>query len=95
MGGKKKTEEQLDLIETRPENAKEILVAARAYKKFLKLRLDALAKEVEQKQKILVLVKEANLQRLPDGTIKFTLDGITISIKPQDEKVTVKCKDEE
>ena len=96
MARKKKVEqEQLDLIEVRPQNAKEILVAAKAYKKIQTVRISAGAKEEEEKQKILALVKEANLQPFPDGTIKFTLDGVSISVKPSKMKLTVKCDDEE
>lgn len=87
--------EQLDLIDVRPENAKEILQAAKSYKIAQKKRLDALGKEVQEKQKVLEFVKKAKLKPLEDGTIRFTLDGVTISVKPRDELLTVKCEDEE
>jgi len=81
---------QLDLIDIHPKNAKPIIEAARLYKKAQQARLNALASEVELKDKIRYLVKKANLQRLKDGVIRFTYDGVTICITPQDEKVTVK-----
>ena len=88
-------QEQLDLIDTQPENAKEILRAAKSYKKFQAMRLATLENEVQEKQKVLMLVKEANLQHLPDGTIRFKLDGVRICIKPRDELITVKCDEED
>ena len=81
--------EQLQLIEVAPKNAKPIIEAGRLYKKAVKTRQKALAKEVELKEKIRQLAKEANIQRLANGEIKFKYDGVTIRITPQDEKVTV------
>ena len=86
--------EQLDLIDVSPKNAKPIIQAARIYKKHQTARIAALNKEIEQKQKILELVKEANLQPLEGGKIKFEYDGVTISIEPRDELVKVKDKAE-
>jgi len=97
MGKKKETtekNEQLDLIDVHPENAKEILRVAKTYKRLQKERLTISDKQVNAKQKILDLVKQAKLKRLEDGTIKFSLDSITISITPRDELVKVKDKDE-
>lgn len=89
-----KEQEQLDLIDVRPENAKQILLAARSYKNAQKKRLDALGREVQEKQKVLDFVKKAKLKPLEDGTIRFKLDGVTISVKPRDELLTVKCDDD-
>lgn len=89
---KTKTGEQLPLIEVAPKNAKPIVEAARQYKMAQAARIKALAKEVELKQKVRQLVKEANLQRLKDGVIRFTYDRVTVCITPQDEKVTVTDK---
>jgi len=98
MAGKKKetkkSNEQLDLIDVAPENAKPMIEAGRLYKKAQKVRLKALAEEVKYKDKIRQLAKDANLQRLEDGVIRFTHDSVTICITPQDEKVTVKDKTE-
>lgn len=95
MSKKQKKEEQLDLIDVHPKNAKLILEAAKTYKKAQIMRQKALDKEVQEKQKVLSLVKEAELQRLADGSITFRLDNTIITIKPRDELVKVKCEDEE
>lgn len=92
MAKKKKEGEQLDLIDVKPENAKEILAAAKIYKKWMTKRVEALAKEKEQKQIVLELVHKANLEPLPGtgGKIKFEVDGTTITVTPRDELVQVK-----
>lgn len=82
--------EQLDLIDVAPENAKAIVAAARVYKMRQKERLDALKKEIAEKQKVLALVKEAKLKPLESGIIRFTCEGFTISITPRDELIKVK-----
>jgi len=89
---KKKTKpaEQMDLIDVQPKNVKAIVAAARLYKKFQVARIAALEKEIAQKQEILALVKEAKLQLLEGGVIRFACDGMTISITPRDELVKVK-----
>ena len=86
-------QEQLDLIDIHPENAKPIIAAARIYKKLVGKRLDVLAQEVEQKQKILDLVKKAKLTPLENGVVRFKYDNVTISITPRDELVKVKDED--
>lgn len=90
----KGTGEQLDLIDVQPKNAKPIIQAARLYKEFQATRQAALVKEVEQKQRILELVKAAKLHPLDGGKIKFEYDNVMISITPRDELVTVKDKTE-
>lgn len=93
MAKKKETErgEQMDLIENvRPENAGAILKEARIYKKFQADRLIALAMEKEHKQKVLDLVKAANLQPLEDGIIRFRCDSVLITVTPRDELIKVK-----
>lgn len=89
-----KTGEQLDLIDVAPENAKPLIDEARVYKKHQRARLAAEKKEVEHKQKLLSLVREANLQRLPDGVIKFVYNGVTVKITPRDDLVQVTEKEE-
>lgn len=81
--------EQLDLIDTQPENAKAIIQAAQLYRKYQAARQKALVKEVEQKQVILELVKAADLQRLAGGKIKFKCGDLAITITPRDELVQV------
>jgi len=82
--------EQLVLIDVGPENLRRITPIARRYRAAMKRRVQALAEEVEAKVKILELVKEAKLSRLQDGSIKFKCDGMTITVMPRDEKITVK-----
>jgi hypothetical protein len=82
--------EQLDLIDVQPKNAKEIVNAAKLYKKFQAARLSALEKETNQKQTVLELIKKAKLQPLDGGVIKFKNGGIIVTVKPRDELVQVK-----
>jgi len=89
------TGEQLDLIDVAPENSKEIIALARAYKSAQGRRIDALEEEVAAKVKLLALIKGANLQRLDDGKIRLHLDGYTITVTPRDELVKVKEDSEE
>jgi len=78
------------LIDVGPENGKVIIEAVREYKKHQADRLAAGKKEFDAKQKVLTLVKEAELQRLPDGTIKFTYEKVIIKVTPQDDLITIK-----
>ncbi len=87
--GSKESGEQLDLIDVAPENAKVIVAAVRVYKRLQTTRLAALAEEVEQKNKVQKLVKEAKLQRLPNGTIKFSYGDVTVIITPKDDLITI------
>jgi len=92
---KKEKEEQMDLIEVGPENGEAIIAAARIYKKLQVARSLALKKEVEQKQKVLSLIKEAELKTLEGGKIRFKYDNVTVSVTPRDELVQVKDGTEE
>lgn len=90
MGKKKKeTQEQLDLIDVAPENAKPIIAAARVYKKAQKARLSALKNEIDQKQKVLALIKEAEIKPGEGGKIVFKYDNVLISVTPRDELVRI------
>ena len=82
--------EQMALIDVTPENLKQIEPIARRYRAAMKTRVAALKDEVEAKQKILALVKDAHLTRLEDGTIRFKCEGKLIIITPRDEKITIK-----
>lgn len=87
--------EQMALIDVSPKNAKPMIKVGRLYNKAKKVRIRALAEEVKYKEEIRQLARDANLQRLEDGSIRFTYEGVTICIMPQDEKVTVKEETEE
>ena len=83
------TGDQMNLIDTQPENAQKILAAAGRYKKAQKKRIAALADEKKAKQEIINLSDEAHLQPLDGGVIKFKVDDIEISITPRDKLVKV------
>ena len=87
--------EQLELIDVGPANLKAIKPIARRYRNAMKRRVDALAEEVEAKQQILALIKDAKLSRLQDGTIRFKCDGMLITVTPRDELVKVKEESED
>ena len=84
--------EQMQLIDVGPENLKAIAAEVRIYKGHQKDRLAAGKKEFEQKEKIKKLVKETNLHRLQDGTIRFEADHAIVCLTPQDELITIKEK---
>jgi hypothetical protein len=85
--------EQLDLIDVAPESAKKIVGVARRYKAAQVQRIEILEQEVNEKQKLLALVKEAKLTPV-DGKIKFRCDGLIITVTPRDELVKVKDESE-
>lgn len=84
--------EQMPLIEVGPENLEAITKEVRIYKKHQFDRLSAGKKEVNQREKIRAMVKEAGLQRLPDGNIKFEADNAIVCIEPQEDLITIKEK---
>lgn len=84
--------EQMDLIEWQPENKKEIVRVARAYRAKVKERLsiqNGRNGEVELKEKLMDLVKAAHPTRNEKGVIRFKLDGLKIEVKPTKETITV------
>lgn len=87
-------DEQGELLETAPPNSKEILRAAKRYKSAQLARITALQDEVEEKAKLLKLIKEANVQRLEDGTMRFHVQGMLITVTPREELVKVKDENE-
>ncbi|MCK9520402.1 MAG: hypothetical protein M0R74_15465 [Dehalococcoidia bacterium] len=91
---KAETGEQMDLIDTAPENEKQIVAAAKKYKKISADRQALTAQEVEAKKTLLDLVKAADLQ-LVDGKIQFHVNGMTITVTPRDELIRVKEDGEE
>ena len=89
---KKPKGEQLNLIDVGPENLKEIAKEVRIYKGHQHDRLVAGKKEIKSREKVRAMVKEANLQRLPNGNIKFEADNAIICISPQEDLITIKEK---
>ncbi len=81
---KKPVKGQQDLIDVCPKNIKEIVLAAKRYREFLTARQQDQRGEEQYKQKVKELVKEAKLQPLEDGVIRFSYDGFTISLTPRD-----------
>lgn len=82
--------EQMELMDVSPEKAKPIVATGRVLKKLQVARASAQDKENRQKAIFLNLVEEANIQRLPDGKIKFHYDGLTVTVTPKQESVSIK-----
>lgn len=82
--------EQLALIDIAPENSKKIIGVARRYRVAQGQRIEALVREVAEKQKLLELIKEAKLTPLEGGKIRFRVNGLIITVTPRDELVRVK-----
>lgn len=87
-------EEQLDLIEVKPENSKEMVEVVKRYKAAQSQRMEALGREVAEKQKLLALIKKAKLQHLDDGRIQFRVDRLIITVTPRDELIRIKDENE-
>lgn len=90
MAKKKDAGEQAELFKLLGEYAGEIKESAIRYKKFQKTRIGALKREIAEKTIIRDLANKAGLQRMPDGKIKFKVDGVEIEIEPRDDVVRVK-----
>ena len=88
-------QKQLELIQTLPDNIQEIVDVALEYQECKIGRQNILKKEVELKDKLKTMVKEAKLQPLKDGVIRFKHDGVLIQITPRDELIKVKEVSEE
>ena len=88
---RKTTEEvQLDLIDVGPENARAMKPVVRKYEEAKAERIAWLGTEVEQKKKLLALVKEAGMKPNADGVTQFSLNGTIITITHRDEHISVK-----
>ena len=81
--------EQLDLIDVAPKNAKPIIAEARLYKRYQRARMLNGEKERASKEIIKDLVHKAELQPLEDGSVRFSYDGMTVTVTPRDELVQV------
>ena len=88
------TDGQIPLIDVAPEHSSEIVECAKKYKAAQSKRVEYLNEEKAQKERLLSLIDDENLERLEDGRIRFTVDGYTITVTPRDELVQVKEADE-
>lgn len=89
-------QQEMLMDDIQPENANEIIEAAQLYKKFQAARLEALEKEVAQKNAVLALMKKAELTPVDtSGKIIFRSGGFIVTVQPRDEKITVKEESEE
>ena len=86
---KSKKGEQLELIDVTPEELKDLAPVVEKYRDVVTERAKLSKKETALKVKILTAVKSADLQRLRDGTIRFRLDHMIVSVTPRDELVRV------
>jgi len=86
---------QLALIDVEPENIKGISKHLQIYKAAQARRLAALKIECDEKKIILDLVHQADLQRLPDGVIRFACEGLTVEVTPTDEVIKIKGKSDQ
>uniref|UniRef100_A0A6M3LHK6 Uncharacterized protein n=1 Tax=viral metagenome TaxID=1070528 RepID=A0A6M3LHK6_9ZZZZ len=86
---KKTKDTQMQLIDVGPKNAKEIRPHLATYKNAVE-EYSTLGNIVNtEKQAIIDLVHKADLQRLPNGNIEFTIDGVLIKIIPTEEKIKI------
>ena len=84
-----KSGKQNELIDTAPENAKEIIAKAKEYKEVMTERVALLAKEKQLKDEVREMMKTSGLQRLDNGNIEFVYDGMIIKLEPADDKIKV------
>ena len=82
-------DEQGELIDVHPETVKEIIEAAKDYKKILRQKKNAMADERILKDKLLSMIKDAGYKPLDDGSIRFSADGFNITLVPRDEAIKV------
>lgn len=87
---KKEKGKQLDLIDVLPAKVKPVIKVAREYIKHRDARMEIQKKEVEYKHRVIELVQTANLRPLKGGVIRFTYDGLTISLAPKEMELKVK-----
>lgn len=93
MAAQIEKDEQMPLIDVAPENAQEILKVAKLYKQLETERIKILAQEVEQKQKVMEMVKKV-VKPGDDGKYRFKYEKLFITIEPRDELVKITEKTE-
>lgn len=88
---KKKPGKQQELIDATPANAKKLVKVLEEYEEVKNERCRLSAEEVSLKSQVLEMVHEAKLQPIDSkGTVRFTLDGATVTVTPQKEKINIK-----
>src|SRR4051812_29688419 len=87
-------EEQPMLIDVTHPLAKPLKRAATAYKKAMKERMDALAREIDLKGKLIAAAKGVGAKPNADGVVSFRMAELTIKITPRDELVKVKFEED-
>ena len=82
--------EQLDLINTDPENAEELMKTLRKYEDVKSRRCKLSTQEVALKGEILDHIHSAKLKPIDGkGKIQFTLAGAKVTVTPKSEKLSV------
>lgn len=90
----KNPDKQMALMDVSPKNKKALVKAAEEYKDAAAQKKEWSEAEAEAKKVVLSLVDDADLERLPDGTIRFVVEGMTITITPTEDKLNVKLPQE-
>lgn len=94
MADEEKTGEQGTLIDTVPENAKEMDKKARTYFATVRNRLAVQDVEVNQKADLREEVAKSGLQPLDNGDLIYNHKGVEIVLKaPKEGKLTVVVND--
>lgn len=86
---RKNSNKQLDLIDVGPKNLKQIRPHLNAYKEAVEEYSRWGSVVNTEKQAIMDLVHKSGLERLSNGNIEFTCDGVLIKIIPTDEKIKI------
>jgi len=87
--GRPRTGEQLPLIDVGPENQDEILDHAQKHEDAMRQRMKFGKIEVEEKQKVLELIHQANLTKLEGGKVRVTCGDFVVTVTPRDELVQI------
>lgn len=82
--------EQMTICDVEPENVKNIMRLARAYRRAQGERMEAGEQEVKYKQQLLEEAKRSGIVPNTDGSYKFRAGTCTITVKPRDELIKVK-----
>ena len=86
--------DQCYLFDIHTEEAKAILELGKKYKVAVARRQKEQKKEVEFKTAIREAVRKLEYPALPDGSIRLTMGETEVTVKPTEESVTIKFKEE-